>query len=181
MKTTGNQPEEAKIPVMPATSQLRAEHRRETTRLQRAIDRLTAIASHPLCVPVLTILIILWISGNLLAPRFGHAPLDPPPFFWLQGSICAASLYVAVLLVSTQRREAQLGDRRAHLILEMAILAEQKSAKTIQLLEEYRRDNPLVANRPDKEARAMSSPADHQTVLDSIKREEAENHDDGLP
>ena len=177
MDDIGKQREEPNIPATQATAQLRTEHRRETTRLQRSIDRLTRIASHPLSVPVLIIFIAVWVAGNLLATRFGFMPVDPPPFPWLQAAISTASLCVAVLLVSTQRREAQLADRRAHLILEMAILAEQKSAKTIQLLEEYRRDNPLVSNRPDHEATVMSSPADHQIVLDAIKREEDENQD----
>ena len=155
-----------------ATEYLRSEHRRGTTPLQRMIDRLTATAAHPYCVPVLTLAVAGWTGGNVLALHLGRAPLDPPPFFWLQGTICTAGLYVAVLLVSTQRREAQLADARAHLILEMAILAEQKSAKTIQLLEEYRRDNPLVANRRDDEARTMAMPTDHQSILTSIQREE---------
>ena len=158
--------------VILATERLRSEHRRGTTRLQRVIDRLTATAAHPFCVPVLTLAIASWAGGNVLAKSLGFAPPDPPPFFWLQGAICTASLYVAVLLVSTQRREAQLADDRAHLILEMAILAEQKSAKTIQLLEEYRRDNPFVANRRDEEASTMAAPTDHQSILTSIRAEE---------
>ena len=157
-----------------ATEHLRSQHRRETTRLQRGVDRLTALAAHPFCVPALTAMIALWTGGNMAALSFGWRAPDPPPFFWLQGAICTASLYVAVLLVSTQRREAQLADHRAHLILEMAIQAEQKSAKTIQLLEEYRSDNPLVANRRDEEASAMAAPADHHSILTSIKRDDGE-------
>jgi uncharacterized membrane protein len=53
--------------------------------------------------------------------------------------------------------------------LELAILSEQKTAKVIQLLEESRRDNPLILNRVDQEAEAMAQPADPQSVLDTIK------------
>ena len=159
------------VPVQ-ATTQLRSEHRRDTTEIQRVIDGLTALAGHPLSVFVISLWLVVWIVWNCFADRFGIKPFDPPPFIWLQAIICTLSLYVAILLISTQRREAQLADRRAHLILEMAILAEQKSAKTIQLLEEYRRDNPLVANRLDNEAHVMSAPTDHQSVLISINREE---------
>ena len=42
---------------------------------------------------------------------------------------------------------AALGQRRELLILELAILSEQKTAKVIQLLEEVRRDNPLIHDR----------------------------------
>jgi uncharacterized membrane protein len=58
--------------------------------------------------------------------------------------------------------------------LELAILSEQKTAKVIQLLEESRRDNPLIRSRVDQEAEAMAQPADPQSVLDAIKETHAE-------
>ena len=79
------------------------------------------------------------------------------------------SLYMVVLILATQRREDQLAQRRELLILELAILSEQKTAKVIQLLEESRRDNPLIRNRLDPEAETMAQPADPQSVLDAIK------------
>ena len=164
--------ENATAPVQ-ATTLLRSEHRRDTTPIQRVINGLTALAGHPLAGFVITLWLIAWIVWNCFSGRFGIAPFDPPPFPWLQGTISTLGLYVAILLISTQRREAQLADRRAHLTLEMAIIAEQKSAKIIQLLEEYRRDNPLVANRLDNEAKEMSAPTDHQSVLTSITLDEA--------
>jgi hypothetical protein len=39
----------------------------------------------------------------------------------------------------------------------------------IELLEEFRRDNPLIRNRIDQEAADMAQPADPQRVLDAIK------------
>jgi hypothetical protein len=48
--------------------------------------------------------------------------------------------------------------------LELAILSEQKTAKVIHLLEESRRDNPLIRNRVDQEAEAMAQPADPQSI-----------------
>lgn len=154
--------------VAEATSLLRSQHRSATSRLQKAIDRMTAIAAHPFSVPAIAAFIFAWIGFNSAGFARHAAMFDPPPFFALQGLICGVSLLIGALLVSTQRSEAQLADLRAHLILEMAILAERKSSKAIQLLEEYRRDNPLVADRRDDEARAMAAPADHAIVLSSI-------------
>jgi hypothetical protein len=42
-----------------------------------------------------------------------------------------------------------------------------------ELLEESRRDNPLIRNRVDQEAEAMAQPADPQSVLDAIKETHA--------
>ena len=54
------------------------------------------------------------------------------------------------------------------LILELAILSEQKIAKVIQLLEESRRDNPVLRNRLDPEAETMGRAANTQSVLNAI-------------
>ena len=43
----------------------------------------------------------------------------------------------------------------------------------IQLLEEVRRDNPLIHDRVDPEAEVMAQPADPQSVLDAIKETHA--------
>ena len=84
------------------------------------------------------------------------------------------SLYIVVLILATQRREYQLAQLREQLTLELAILGEQKTAKVIQLLEESRRDNPLIPNRVDQVAEAMAQPADPQSVLEAIKETNAE-------
>src|SRR6202023_3664051 len=94
---------------------------------------------------VVTIIVLGWTSLNLLAAALGYRPIDPPPFSGLGSAVSLVSLYIVVLILATQRRENQLAQLREQLTLELAILSEQKTAKVIQLLEESRRDNPLIA------------------------------------
>jgi uncharacterized membrane protein len=107
--------------------------------------------------------------GNILTCSFGFRPVDPPPFVWLQGVITMDAFFVATLILTTQRREEQLSSQRDQLLLELAILNDQKSSKIIELLEELRRDHPTIADRIDKEAHAMATPSDHRSVMDAIK------------
>ena len=130
---------------------------------------MTALLGRPRFIGVLTVIVVGWISLNLLAAPLGYRPVDPPPFSWLGGAVSLVSLYMVVLILATQQREDQLARHRELLILELAILSEQKTAKVIQLLEENRRDNPLIRNRVDQEAETMAQPADPQSVLDAIK------------
>jgi uncharacterized membrane protein len=81
---------------------------------------------------------------------------------------------MVVLVLSAQRREDRLTQRREQLTLELAMLSEQKAAKIIQLLEEYRRDNPQVRDRHDAQAVEMSRPSDTSSVLGAI----AETHEE---
>ena len=150
-------------------ARLHIEHHEDATRLQRAVDRLTALLGHPRFIGVLTGLVAGWIALNLAAGALGHRPIDPPPFTWLWGAVSLVSLYMVVLILATQRREDQLAHHRELLILELAILSEQKTAKVIELLEESRRDSPLIRDRVDQEANAMAQPSDPQSVLDAIK------------
>jgi len=150
-------------------AQLHTEHLESATPLQRVVDRLTALLGRPRFIGVLTGIVAGWIGLNLAAAALGYRPIDPPPFTWLWGAVSLASLYMVVLILATQRREDQLAQHRELLILELGILSEQKTAKVIELLEESRRDSPLIRDRVDQEADAMALPSDPQSVLDAIK------------
>jgi uncharacterized membrane protein len=100
---------------------------------------------------------------------FGQLPLDALPFPWLGSLLGLIALYVAILILATQRRADQLAARRDELTLELGILSEKKSAKIIELLEELRHDSPNIKDRIDHEAAAMATPADPRAVLDAIK------------
>ena len=174
------------LPILPAHIQttveaiarLHDEHRRGATAIQRLVDRLTASIGRPRFVVLLTVTVLAWTSGNLLARASLHIAWDNPPFNWLQGAVTLLALYVAVLILSTQRRDDQLASYREQLTLELAILGEQKAAKIIALLEEMRRDNPNLRNRIDVEAEAMSVPSDPQTVLEALKDLDLSEADD---
>ena len=118
---------------------------------------------------VLTVLVVSWIGLNCVSLAVGNKPIDPPPFFWMQGAVALAALYMTVFILATQRREDELANRHEQLTLELAMLSEQKAAKIISLLEELRQDHPEIQDRVDKEAAAMSSPADSRSILEALK------------
>jgi uncharacterized membrane protein len=150
-------------------SDLHALHYRKATPIERHLDGVVARLSHPALLVSLTIGIIGWIGVNLALALAGGHPIDPPPFPWLQGVASVASAYLATLILTTQSREDGLTRHRDQLTLELAILAERKSAKIIALLEELRRDTPVVLDRIDEAADAMARPADPSAVLSAIE------------
>ena len=150
-------------------ARLHAEHHASATQHQRAADRITSLLGRPVFIAVLTAVVVGWMSMNSLAVALGYRPLDPPPFAWLSGAASLASLYLVVLIVTTQSRDDRLSQRRELLILELAILSEQKATKVIALLEELRRDHPAVRDRVDEMAEVMARSADPQSVIEAIK------------
>jgi uncharacterized membrane protein len=153
-----------------AIVQLRTEHEERSTPLERMVDRLTGRVGNSRFVVFLSLVLVSWIGLNTVMVLMGKRPIDPPPFFWMQGVVSLGALYTTIFILATQRRENQLATHHEHLTLELAMLGEQKTAKIISLLEELRQDHPEIHDRIDREAAVMSEPADPLSVLETIKK-----------
>ncbi|HEY3697305.1 DUF1003 domain-containing protein [Phenylobacterium sp.] len=144
---------------------LHREHHAQATALQRGIDAATARLARPGAL-VLVALVLAFGTGLAVWARGGA--VDQPLFAWLEFAATVAALIFALLILVTQRRADELAERRARLTLELAILADRKSAKIIELLEDLRRDHPDVVDRDDPEAHAMAEPVDPAAVGTAI-------------
>jgi uncharacterized membrane protein len=105
------------------------------------------------------------VSLNGCAVALCYFALDPPPFTWLTGASSMASLYLVVLILTAQRGDDRLTQRRELPNLELTILTEQKIAKVVALLEELRQDSHHLRDRVDEQAQVMARPADPQSVI----------------
>ena len=152
-----------------AIARLHAAHDRRATTLQRVVDRVTAHFAHPWFIAAVEVLATTWIVGDVALRRaFGHG-LDRPGFPWLQLAGELLAICITSLVLMSQRRKDELSELREQLTLELVIMIEQKVAKVIDLHEEARRDNPLLADRVDAQADAMAAPADPEAVLEAFK------------
>ena len=148
-----------------ALADLHSEHYRHATTAQRFIDAITDQLGRPWAVIALGAVVVLWAALTAWTTKGG---VEQPSFAWLELAATLAALIVSVLILVTQRRANQLDERRAQLTLELAMLADKKSAKIIALLEEIRRDSPHLANRSDAESEEMATPADPKAVLAAL-------------
>ena len=148
-----------------AVAEFHQDHYRRASRVQKTIDRLTDRLGRPKVVIGLFVLIAIWAG---LATLKAGGGINQPSLMWLELLTTVGALLVSLLILVTQRRQDQLAERRAQLMLELALLADRKSAKIIALLEELRRDQPDVADRIDEESNQMATPADPKTVLAAI-------------
>ncbi len=152
-----------------AIAALHAHAERGVNRYQRAIEAATGFLGRPLFFYFILALVLLWIGSNLLAPHLHQRPWDPPPVYWLQGLVGLGALLMTTVVLITQNRQGKVEERRAQLDLQVSLLAEQKIAKLIALVEELRRDLPNVQNRTDLEAEAMTESADPHAVLSALE------------
>jgi uncharacterized membrane protein len=152
-----------------AIARLHDAHEQRATRLQRTVDRLTALVARPAFVGVVVLTVAGWIAGNLLLLRFAGWSFDRPAFPWLQGVGELAAILITTLILISQRRKDELSELREQLTLELAIMTEQRGAKLIALMEEMRRDDPTLVDRVDSQADEMSNAADPEKVLQAFK------------
>jgi len=80
------------------------------------------------------------------------------------------SLVITTMILITQRRWLRRTERRSQLDLHMNLLAEEKVAKLIALLEELRRDLPNVKDRYDPQAAAMARGTDAREVMHELEK-----------
>ncbi len=139
------------------------DHYRGASRLQRWVDRVTALIGRPLALVIVAAGLGLWAGLILIAGPDGR-----DSFAWLELAATCGALLVAILVLVTQRREDLLAERRGQLILELAVLADKKGAKIIALLEEMRRDAPDLSDRIDVESADMATPTVVEDVIAAI-------------
>ncbi len=147
-------------------------YRREEQKIsdsQRLLETVGGFMGRPSYLAAVLAFIALWLLANALSELLGFQPLDRPPFFWLQGIVSLGALITTTVVLITQNREAKLEEQRLELELQVNLLTEQKTTKLIRLLEELRRDLPMVKDRHDPEAAALQKPTDPEEVLAALK------------
>jgi uncharacterized membrane protein len=153
-----------------SVASIRARTEQHLDKHQRKMEQVTGALGRPMMVYLILAVVVGWITFNLLIAKSARwPPIDPPPFFWLQGAVALSALLMTTLVLITENRQTRNAEQRSHLDLQVNVLAEQKIAKLIALVEELRRDLPMVKDRVDKEADAMQEAADPAAMLVALE------------
>lgn len=105
-----------------------------------------------------------WIAWNTL-PQFQH--FDPYPFTFLTLCVSLEAIFLSSFILIAQNYEMRLSERRAHLDLQINLLAEQESTKVLQLLHAMaRKMNVIECDDPeiDQLALAVRPETIHQEI-----------------
>ena len=153
-----------------SVASIRARAEQRLDRHQRMMEVLTTALGRPRTVYVTLSMVAGWVAFNLGTPSLvGWRRIDPPPFFWLQGIVALSALLMTTLVLITANRQTRNAEERSHLDLQVNLLAEHKVAKLIALVEELRRDLPMVRDRIDREADSMQEAVDPAAMLAALE------------
>jgi uncharacterized membrane protein len=148
---------------------------------QRAIERFTLAVGRPRTILFVLLFVALWIAVNGVLVAGGNKAVDAPPFPWLVGLLQLAALLMTVVILTTENRMSEIEEARSRLHLQISILAERKTAKIVELLEELRRDLPSVPNRHDPVAQEMTVATNPHRVAEELERRTPGRSDDLEP
>ena len=153
-----------------AIERLHAEHDESASLAESLLDAIKARLSRAGFIMGFLCAIAAWSVINLALPP-ARRP-DPPPFVYMEITLSIVAVLLTMLILATQRRADRLASHREKLILQLAFVSEQKTAKLIALMEELRRDLPHVRNRPDREAEQMTEKVDADVVSDALREDD---------
>jgi uncharacterized membrane protein len=109
---------------------------------------------------------MIWNAG--LVP--GWLPIDPFPFSFLTLVVSLEAIFLTLFVLISQNNLTRQSERRAHLDLQVNLLAEQESTKTVALLERIAQelDIPLPADSGEQELAAPTDIHEVVSTMDSV-------------
>jgi uncharacterized membrane protein len=116
----------------------------------------------------------LWILVNVGLFRLPFVgEFDAFPFGLLTMVVSLEAIFLSTFVLISQNRMARLAEKRAELDLHVNMLAEQKAAKTLEMLDHLTRQLDQVSRRftfkPDPEVEALKVSPEPGDVLQAIE------------
>ena len=108
---------------------------------------------------------VVWIAVNTgLVP--GIRPFDPYPFNFLTLVVSLEAIFLSIWILISQNEMERLADRRAHLDLQINMLAEQESTAAIRMLQ--RISEHLGIKSDDMVDKALAEETDVERIVTAI-------------
>jgi uncharacterized membrane protein len=131
--------------------------------LTKAIGSITSITLHAMWFAV-------WITINSgFVPPI--APFDPFPFGVLTLIVSTEGVLLAIIILISQNRMIRQADRRAHLDLQISLLAEQETTLVLHTLQRIARKIGLPEDASEAEATKLIHQTDIAAMMRSLEEE----------
>jgi uncharacterized membrane protein len=180
MRSTSPNPQIVEIESARATSEsaqknirtiarLEQETNQHRSRSERIGDAFTRVMGSLGFVVAHAIGFIVWFSINLgWIP--GVEPFDPFPFGILTLIVSAEGVFLAIFVLLSQNRMSRLSSQRAHLNLQISLLAEQETTKLLQNVQRIADHLGIEESVRDKVVERLSQETHLETLAEELKK-----------
>jgi len=139
----------------------------DRSRLDRLTDAVTAAAGSPLFIIAHAIWFATWIAVNVM----GAHPFDPYPFGLLMLAVSLEAIFLSAAVLMTQNRMQRQADKRAHLDLQVNLLAEQELTTMLKMLAGISQRLGVTIEERDGSVDQLARDTDIHTIASAIDRE----------
>lgn len=99
-----------------------------------SVDRLTERVTRSAASPIFSVVHVLWFSAWILMNTLGPWRFDSYPFNFLTLVVSLEAIVLTAFVLRDQSRMAQIYDHRAHLDLQVNLLAEEELTTILSIL-----------------------------------------------
>lgn len=111
---------------------------------------------------------ISWLVMN--SGALGTEPFDPFPFSLLTALVSLEAIFLSLFVLASQNRLTREADKRAHLDLQVNLLAEQEMTLTLQMLRELCEHFQLTDTTRSENFLALSTATDVEALAKQVER-----------
>jgi uncharacterized membrane protein len=135
---------------------------------ERISDLLTKGIGSIVCIALHILWFVGWILINSGVVSWAK-PFDPFPFGVLALIVSSEGVLLAIIILISQNRVIRQADRRAHLDLQISLLAEQEATVMLQTLQRVARQLGLPQDSLDAEATKLIERTDLNAMMRNLE------------
>ena len=151
-----------------AISRLEHEALLRRTSTERASDSIVKFIGSLTFLLLQMLLVAVWSALNLsLIP--GLKPFDPFPFGILALFVSSESVFLTIFVLISQNRMSRQAERRAHLDLQVGMLAEQELTMMLQMLQKLCQHSGVDVKSATQQVQGFSETTDVRKLATELE------------
>jgi uncharacterized membrane protein len=100
----------------------------------------------------------------------GFEPFDPYPFTFLTFIVSLEAIFLSIFVLISQNRMTHQADRRAHLDLQINLLAEEESTMILRMLRELCQKQGINPDKLGDDGKALLHKTDLQALMKDLEK-----------
>jgi len=152
-----------------AVARLEERARSRRSSLACASDAITSYAGSEWSVAAHALWFGAWLLFNAGLLPLPWKPFDPFPFSLLTSIVSLEAIFLTLFVLASQNRMTQEADKRAHLDLQVDMLAEQEMTVVLRMLREICDHFALKDTTTSKEFRALIERTDIHDLAERLE------------
>jgi uncharacterized membrane protein len=141
------------------------DHQKATT-ADRVADAITGFSGSIKFVWITVLIVGGWVTLNLTLPKADR--IDPFPFPLLTLVLSVEAIFLAIFILMSQNRAAQISEKRSQLDLQLTMLSEQENTKMLLMLEQIGR--AVGAETGDADVGVLTQATQPEALAEQIDR-----------